>query len=64
MTRDSSTDAAIETKEDFQAALADLVDHAVHSGVDPRGAYEFESGGSSYAWEVLVVELAGDDGES
>lgn len=60
MTRDQLSDVAITTAEEFEAALAAVIEAAIEDGVDVRGAWEFQTRGSTYNWEVEVVELAKD----
>jgi hypothetical protein len=50
-------DGAISTDQDFEAALAAAVEQALTAGVDVRGAWEFETGGSVENWEIEVFEL-------
>lgn len=60
MTRNDLTDASITTGEEFEAALAAIIENAIHEDVDVRGAWEFETRGSTHHWELEVVELATD----
>ncbi|AGN02063.1 hypothetical protein L593_10590 [Salinarchaeum sp. Harcht-Bsk1] len=60
MTDDHRPDRSISSAEEFEAALAAVVEAAIHADVDVRGAWEFETGGSTYDWEVQIVELARD----
>lgn len=64
MTRDNGS-SDITSSEEFQTALADLVETAIKAGVDVRGAWEFQTGGSTHEWDVEIYELARDfdDGE-
>jgi hypothetical protein len=59
-------DGSITTDADFRAALAEATEQAITAGVDVRGAWEFQTGGSVHNWEVEIYELAreSDDGES
>lgn len=59
MTRDDTIDTAAE----FEAALANTVEAAIHGGLDVRGAWEFETAGSTHYWEINLVELARDEGD-
>jgi len=49
---------SITTSAEFEAALAAIVETAVEEGVDVRGAWEFQTRGSTHDWEVNVTELA------
>lgn len=60
MTRDQLTDVTITSSEEFEAVLAGVVETAVEAGVDVRGAWEFETRGSTHEWELQIVELAKD----
>lgn len=60
MTRDEFSDFNVTTTEGFEAALAAAVEAAVESDVDIRGAWEFQTAGSTHYWEVEVFELAKD----
>lgn len=61
MTRDQLSDVQITTAEEFESVLAAAVEKAVHADVDVRGAWEFETRGSTHDWEVEIVELAKRD---
>lgn len=63
MTRDTYSDITIESSVDFQAALSALVESAVLNDVDVRGAWDFQTDGSTHNWEVEIVELANDEGD-
>ena len=65
MTRDILTDVSIENAEEFEAVLAAAVEKATEANVDVRGAWEFQTRGSTHDWEVEIIELArdGDDEE-
>jgi hypothetical protein len=63
MTPDTHSDIAIESTDEFEAALAAIVETAILNDIDVRGAWEFETGGSTHRWEINVVELA-TDGDS
>lgn len=58
MTRDHLRDVSITSAEEFKAVLAEAVEKAIHSDVDVRGAWEFQTRGSTNDWEVEIVELA------
>lgn len=58
MTRNDLADVTITDSEEFETVLAAVVEKAVESGVDVRGAWEFETRGSIHNWEVEIVELA------
>lgn len=60
MTRDPLTDVSIQTAEEFEAVLAAAVEKAVKADVDVRGAWEFQTRGSTHDWEVEIIELARD----
>lgn len=64
MTNDQFEDITIGTAEEFEAALAAVVETAIKEDVDVRGAWEFQTAGSTYDWEVEIVELARDTDES
>lgn len=51
----------ISSAAEFESALADIVESAIQNNVDVRGAWEFETGGSTHYWELNVVELARSD---
>lgn len=61
MTRDQLNDVTITTPDDFEEALTAIVESAIEADIDVRGAWEFETGGSTHYWEINVVELARDD---
>ncbi|RQG87035.1 hypothetical protein EA462_15455 [Natrarchaeobius halalkaliphilus] len=58
MTRDQPGDGSITNADDFEAALAEVVEKAVEADVDVRGAWEFRTRGSIHEWEVEIIELA------
>lgn len=58
MTRDTLADVTVDSAEDFEALLASLVETAHGDGVDVRGAWEFQTAGSTLNWEVKIHELA------
>ncbi|ARS89317.1 hypothetical protein [Natrarchaeobaculum aegyptiacum] len=58
MTRDHPGDGSITSADDFEAALAEVVEKAVEADVDVRGAWEFRTRGSTHEWEVEIIELA------
>lgn len=60
MTREEFGDLEVTTTEEFEAALTAVVEAAVESDVDVRGAWEFQTAGSTHCWEVEVFELAKD----
>ena len=62
MTRDPLEDLSIGSIDEFERALAALVEKADNAGVDVRGAWAFETRGSIHHWEVEIVELANDHG--
>jgi len=57
---------SITTSAEFEAALTAIVEIAVEEGIDVRGAWEFQTRGSTHDWEVNVTELAkrSDDEDS
>lgn len=61
MTRDTTRDDTGSGPEEFRAALAATVEAAVADGIDVRGAWEVETGGSSQDWEIQIVELVRED---
>jgi len=64
MTDDIEIPESISSPEEFEAALAAIVERAVHDGTDVSGAWEFRTSGSTHDWEVNITELAkrGDGG--
>lgn len=58
MTRDHDIETVITSPEEFEAALAAIVEAAIEENVDVRGAWEFRTRGSTHNWEVEVTELA------
>ena len=62
MTRDQLDDGSITTDDEFEAILAEAVEKAIKADVDVRGAWEFQTRGSTYDWEVQITELARYDG--
>ena len=60
MTSDQFDDISIASADEFEAALAAVVEKAVESDVDLRGAWEFQTRGSTHDWEVEIIELARD----
>ncbi|MEY7849507.1 hypothetical protein AB7C87_09970 [Natrarchaeobius sp. A-rgal3] len=58
MTRDHLHDVSITSDDEFEAVLAEAVEMAIEADVDVRGAWEFRRRGSTYDWEVMIVELA------
>lgn len=61
MTRDKLQDVSIRSADEFEAILAEAVEKAIKSDVDVRGAWEFQTRGSTYDWEVNISELARRD---
>jgi hypothetical protein len=57
MTRDYDAEP-VRSQEEFEAALAAVIEAAVTEGVDVRGAWEFQTRGSTHSWEVEIIELA------
>jgi len=64
MTRDNLLDGEISSAAEFESMLAAVVEAAITSDVDVRGAWEFETAGSTHNWEVEIVELARDGVEA
>ena len=62
MTNDRTIETPIRSSKAFESALAAIVESAVEEDVDVRGAWEFETRGSTLEWEVNVTEL--DRGDS
>lgn len=60
MTRDYPSEMRITSAEEFEDALAAVVGTAIEEDVDVRGAWEFQTDGSTHNWEVEIVELAKD----
>ena len=58
MTRDTYPDIPTGSPEEFKQALATVVEMAIKDGVDVRGAWEFQTRGSTYNWEAEISELA------
>ncbi|MBX0304537.1 hypothetical protein [Haloarcula salinisoli] len=48
----------VTSPDQFEAALAAIVETAIEADVDVRGAWEFQTRGSTHDWEVNVIELA------
>jgi hypothetical protein len=57
MTRDQADGGTIGNDDEFEAALAGVIEAAIDSGVDVRGAWEVRSSDTMHEWEVQVVEL-------
>jgi len=57
MTDDIEIPDRISSPEKFEAALAAIVERAVHDGTDVSGAWEFRTSGSTHDWEVNITEL-------
>lgn len=65
MTRDQLSDVDITTAEKFEEVLAEAIERAIDEDVDVRGAWAFQTRGSTHDWEVEIVELAKKcDGET
>ena len=47
----------------FEAVLAEAVERAIKADVEVRGAWEFQTRGSTHHWEVEIYELAKENGE-
>ncbi|WP_049907288.1 hypothetical protein [Halovivax asiaticus] len=58
MTRNPLTDVSITSPGEFETVLAAAVETAIEANVDVRGAWEFETCGSTHNWEIEIVELA------
>ena len=57
MTRNKLSDVSISSEAEFESVLAEAVERAVKNGVDVRGAWEFQTRGSTHNWDVEIVEL-------
>jgi len=57
MTSNQPFDDELTSPEDFDDALYNLLHAALQNGIDPRGAWEYRTDGTSTDWEVMVVEL-------
>lgn len=55
---DDTTAATITNPDEFEDALAELIESAIEADIDIRGAWEFRTPSSSLDWEVNVTELA------
>lgn len=65
MTRDDARDpldGAVTTEDEFDDALRRLLSAAARNGVDPRGARVYRNGESALDWEVVIHDLADEDG--
>ena len=60
MTRDNVSDVSLSSEAEFESVLAEVVERAIKSGVDVRGAWEFQTRGSTHNWEVEIIELDKD----
>lgn len=60
MTNDRLNDITVTSDDEFEDALAAVVEAAIREDVDVRGAWEFQTKGSTYNWEVEIIELARD----
>lgn len=58
MKDDYKSAVTITSTDEFEAALAAIIETAIEDGVDVRGAWEFQTRGSTHDWEVNVTELA------
>lgn len=58
MTHKKLRDVSITSADEFEAVLAEAVEKAIGEDVDVRGAWEFRTRGSTYDWEVEIIELA------
>ncbi len=61
MTDDYLRDNPITSADEFEAMLAEAVAKAIEADVDVRGAWEFQTGGSTHDWELKIIELARDE---
>lgn len=57
MDHDTPFDGTIETGDDFEAALGDLLAAASGNGIDLEGSWEYRSADPGPDWEVMVIEL-------
>ncbi len=58
MKDDYKSAVTITSPDEFEAALAAIIETAIETDVDVRGAWEFRTDGSTHDWEVNVTELA------
>ncbi|MDS0259952.1 hypothetical protein NDI56_11155 [Haloarcula sp. S1CR25-12] len=65
MKDDYKSAVTITNPDEFEAALAAIIEIAIEDDVDVRGAWEFRTDGSTRDWDVNITELAkrfeGDD---
>lgn len=64
MANDQFRDITIGTVDEFEEALAAVIEAGIKDGVDVSGAWEFQTAGSTHDWEVEIIELAKDVGEA
>lgn len=64
MKDDYKSAVSIANQDEFEAALAAIVETAIETDVDVRGAWEFRTDGSTHDWEVTITELAKRDDDS
>ena len=64
MTRDQLAEVPITNSDEFEAVLAEAIERAIMAGVDVRGAWEFQTRGSTHDWEVEIIELAKDSDDA
>ncbi|MFB6133008.1 MAG: hypothetical protein ABEJ44_06360 [Halanaeroarchaeum sp.] len=64
MTRDTSDrfDGEIRSETEFEAVLRELLISAYLNGIDPGGAWDLRNGDNAPDWEVMVTELAKQNG--
>ncbi|WP_324665147.1 hypothetical protein [Haloarcula sediminis] len=58
MKDDYKSAVTITSPDEFEAALAAVIETAIESDVDIGGAWEFRTGEATDDWEVNVTELA------
>lgn len=58
MTHDTPFDGSIETTDDFEAALGDLLAAASGNGIELEGSWEYRSVDPGPDYEVMIIELA------
>jgi hypothetical protein len=61
MKDDYKSAVTVTSPEEFEAALTAIIETAVETDVDVRGAWEFQTDGSTHDWEVNVTELVKRD---
>lgn len=57
MTSNQTIEMPITSSTAFESALATLVNSAVDNDVNVRGAWEFQTSGSTLEWDVNIAKL-------